>query len=100
MLRNIVAVVLTLLILLGSYMAYKKLSYKPERNKKALPKVVKNIDQAVKNTNIPIEITSTGKLVPTRQIILTSEVTGVLRSSKFKEGVAYRKGHNIFVIRQ
>ena len=99
MLRKIVLFLLSLGILAGGYFGYSKLSVKPENSRPKPPPIVKSVyAESVENSAIPLQIVSSGQLVATRRVQLTSEVTGVLMSSRFKEGVRYSKGQRIFTI--
>ncbi|MCP4125035.1 MAG: HlyD family efflux transporter periplasmic adaptor subunit [Bacteroidetes bacterium] len=99
MLRRIIIVLLSLGILAGGYLGFKKLSVKPESNRQKPAAPVKGVyARVIENAEIPLNIISSGMLEATRQVQLTSEVTGVLQSSRFKEGVAYNKGQVIFTI--
>jgi len=99
MLRRIIIVLLSLGILAGGYFGFKKLSVRPESNRQKPAAPVKGVyARVIENAEIPLNIISSGMLEATRQVQLTSEVTGVLQSSRFKEGVAYNKGQVIFTI--
>jgi len=99
MLRRIIIVLLSLGILAGGYFGFKKLSVKPESNRAKPTAPVKGVyAQVIENADIPLEIISSGQLEATRRVMLTSEVTGILKSSRFKEGVSYGKGQAIFTI--
>ena len=99
MLRKIIILILSAGILAGGYFGYKNLSQKPEDSRPKPPPIVKSVyAESVENTSIPLRIISSGQLVATRRVTLTSEVTGVLVSSRFKEGVTYNKGQVIFTI--
>jgi multidrug efflux pump subunit AcrA (membrane-fusion protein) len=99
MLRSIVIVLLSAAIVYGGYLGYNSLSMKPEDNRPKPPPVIKSVyAETVENSAIPLRIISSGQLVATRRVTLTSEVTGVLVSSRFKEGVRYKKDQVIFTI--
>jgi len=99
MLRRIIIVLLSLGILAGGYFGFKKLSVKPESNRAKPTAPVKGVyAQVIENADIPLEIISSGQLEATRRVMLTSEETGILKSSRFKEGVSYGKGQAIFTI--
>ncbi len=99
MARILVSILLALSMLLVSWLIYKKFTSNVTEEVITTEKYVKSVAVArIENSDIPISITSHGKLVAKRRVALIPEVTGVIISSNFKEGVTYRKGETIFEI--
>lgn len=99
MLRKILLILLSIGILVGGYFGYRALKHNPANNKPKPAAPVKSVYvETVQNGAIPLKITSSGMLRATRRVELTAEVTGVLVSSRFREGVAYRQGEVIFSV--
>ncbi len=99
MARIIVSIVLTAAIIFGGITLSKKFGQQPDpidKNRKAVAKGV--FVEVVENKSNPVVIVSNGQLIPSRKVTLTSEVTGVLRSSTFKEGYTYNRGQTVCVI--
>lgn len=89
-------VVLGLGILVFKTLSASKIE--PEKNTEKLMKLV-YVDE-VKNTAIPISITSSGSLLARDRMTLFSEVQGVFlpSSKRFKAGESYRKGEALIRI--
>lgn len=99
MLRTIVIILLALAVIAGGIFGYMKLGTKPEKERMKPPPVIKAVfAETIENGDIPLQLESSGQLEATRRVQLTAEVTGVLKASRFKEGVAYNQGAVIFTI--
>jgi multidrug efflux pump subunit AcrA (membrane-fusion protein) len=99
MARIITSIVLSLAILLGSWLMYRKFTGNIEEVIVNKEQFVKGVTVAkVTNSVIPISVTSHGKLVATQKVTLIPEVTGIIKSTNFTEGVRYQKGELIFEI--
>ncbi len=91
-LRKAILSVLGVLLLLMSIALVR--FYFPEEQKKTIKedKVQNVYVDTVTNTDNPTFVYASGQLVARERVMLTSEVTGVLKSGKFREGVTYQKG--------
>lgn len=101
MLRQILALVLGLLLIIGAVFAARKIVASKKKPKRQYKEIVKTVfTEKVVNGSIPVTIKGTGQLVAKNKIELFSEVQGVLRSSgkDFRTGVAYSKGELIFSV--
>lgn len=99
MARIITSIVISIVLLLGSWFIYKKFTSNIEEVTIETEHYLKGVRvETVKNSTIPISVTSHGKLVATQKVTLIPEVTGIIKSSNFKEGVHYSKGATIFEI--
>ncbi len=99
MARSIIITILSAAIIFGAFQVFKSFTSKKKEARKLPPISLKSVYvETVNNEEVPVKIDASGQLVATRRVTLTSEVTGVLRSSNFKEGVSYRNGQVIFTI--
>lgn len=99
--RQVISIVLGVLLLVGAIFIAKKFIDNKKQPKPKFDKIVKTVYvQEVKNSDIPIVITSSGNLVAKHKIEFFSEVQGVLRPSRkdFKPGTTYRKGETVLSI--
>jgi len=101
MVRKIIIVVVSIAILAGGFLLKTKLS---DSKKPPLKKKEKQITavyvQPVKNGNVAIEMTATGKLTAKNRVELYAEVQGIMTSSSgnFKAGERYAKGSRLVTI--
>ena len=99
--RKNISIVIGVLLLAGAFFIAKSFIDNKKKPKPTFNKIVKMVFvQEVKNTEVPIIITTSGNLTAKRKIELFSEVQGVLKSSskEFKAGTHYRKGEVILRI--
>lgn len=99
--RKLISIAIALVLIVGAIFVAKSLIANKKKPKPRANKIVKTVfTEAVKNFDVPIEITGNGNLVAKHKIELFSEVQGVLRqtSKEFKSGTKYRKGETIISI--
>lgn len=94
--RKIILSVLGVLIIIAAIFGAKSIIANKKVVKKPTPKKVVQSVYAipVKNTNIPVIITSTGILMAKKRVELYAEVQGIFKNSArdFKTGQSFRKG--------
>lgn len=100
MLRKIIVTIIGFAIILLGYFLFKFLAGQGKKDK--TPENISFVQnvfvQQVKNSEIPLNILSSGKLLASKKMQLRTEVTGILRSVKFNEGIRYKKGEVILQI--
>jgi len=99
--RQYISIFLGILLIAGGFMGYKKLANSKKEKKHTVKRIVKVAQtQEVKNTTIPINITTSGTLKAKDKIDLFTEVQGILiRGNKeFEEGTYFKKGETILII--
>ena len=96
--RKILSIILGILLLVGAVFIAKYFIDNKKKPKPTFDKIVKTVfvDEVV-NKDIPIIITTSGKLTAKRKIDLFAEVQGVLKptTKDFKTGTSYIKGEAI-----
>jgi membrane fusion protein (multidrug efflux system) len=93
--RSLITGFIGILLLVGAFFAFKKLSETQKRSRPVPQKSVTSVYvNTVENDDMPIFIRTTGQLVAKTRVELYSEVQGIFeRSSReFKPGVYYKKG--------
>ncbi|HIP48183.1 MAG TPA: efflux RND transporter periplasmic adaptor subunit [Lutibacter sp.] len=93
--RQYISIFLGILLIAGGFMGYKKLANSKKERKHSVKRIVKVAQtQEVKNTTIPINITTSGTLKAKDKIDLFTEVQGILLNGakEFKAGTYFRKG--------
>lgn len=93
--KIILSIVGILFVVASIFVAQKIIANKKVKKKPVVKKVIQSVYVTpVKNTDIPVIISSTGVLVAKRRVELYSEVQGIFnKSSKpFKTGQNYRQG--------
>jgi len=99
--RQIIQAIVSLLIIAGAIIFFKKITKEKEPETVFVKKVVQSVaTQVVKNNDIKVEINTSGKLSAKNKIDLFAEVQGVFqRTNKdFKSGVKYYKGETLIKI--
>ena len=99
--RQYISIILGILIIGGAVMGYKKLADSEKDKKPPVKKIVKLVQiQEVKNTSIPLVITTSGTLKAKDKIDLFTEVQGILLkgSKDFKAGTYFSRGETILRI--
>ncbi len=99
--RKIISVILAILLLVGAVLLAKYLIDNKQKPKPRFDKIVKTVfTEEVKNTTVPLLITSNGNVEAKNKVELFSEVQGVLESSfkEFKPGTHFSKGQTLLKI--
>jgi len=99
--RQYISIILAILLIGGAFMGYKKLANSKNDQKPPVKKIVKLVQtQEVKNTSIPLVITTSGTLKAKDKIDLFTEVQGILLkgSKDFKAGTYFSKGETVLRI--
>lgn len=99
--RQYISIFLGLLLIAGAFLGYKKLADSKTTKKPMVKQIVKIAHtQEVKNTTIPLIITTSGALKAKDKIDLFTETQGiVLKGSKdFKAGTYFHKGETLLRI--
>ncbi|MCK5537503.1 MAG: HlyD family efflux transporter periplasmic adaptor subunit [Bacteroidales bacterium] len=99
--RKYISIFIAVLILVGAFFIARKFVQNKTKKKPQIAKIIKTVfTETVRNTEIPIIISTSGNLVAKNKIELYSEVQGVLRvsSKEFKAGTYYKKGETIISI--
>jgi len=99
--RKVIISLSGIAILVIGFLSFKGLANSKDEPEKKSDKTVKLVYvEAVKNTNIPISITTSGSLLARDRMTLFSEVQGVFMpsSKRFKAGERYRKGEALIRI--
>ncbi len=99
--RRYISIILGIILIASAIMGYKKLVSSKQDKKPAVKKIVKLVQtQEVKNTSIPLVITTSGTLKAKDKIDLFTEVQGILLkgSKDFKAGTYFSKGETILRI--
>lgn len=99
--RKYISIILGIILIAGAFMGYKKLANSKKDKKPSVKRIVKLVQtQEVKNTTIPIIITTSGTLKAKEKIDLFSEVQGILLkgAKDFKAGIFFSKGETILRI--
>lgn len=102
MIRRILQIVVGLLIIAAGIFLMKTIAGSKKDEKKPAEKSTTTIfTQRVSNTNIPVHIIESGRLVAKRRADIYAEVQGVMESTskEFKTGVSYSKGQTLVRIR-
>jgi multidrug efflux pump subunit AcrA (membrane-fusion protein) len=99
--RKIISVGLAILLLVGAVILAKYLIDNKQKPKPRFDRIVKTVfTQEVKNSSVPIIISTNGNLEAKNKVELFSEVQGVLKSSvkEFKPGTRFSKGEILLKI--
>ena len=97
-----ISIVVGVIIIFGGFFAMKQIanSKAPPKRKAATNPKRMVLVQEVKNSNIPVRVGITGKLIAKNRIEVFAEVSGKLlqKGKEFKPGVTYQKGEALFAI--
>ncbi|MDX1827976.1 MAG: HlyD family efflux transporter periplasmic adaptor subunit [Lutibacter sp.] len=100
--RKLVSIILSVILLVAAFFLAKYLIANKKKSKPLTEKIINTAayTKTVKNSTIPVRISTTGNLVAKNKIDLYAEVQGVLEVSKkdFKQGTHYLKGETIIKI--
>lgn len=99
--RKLVFIILSVILLAASIFLAKFLIANKKKSKISTEKIVNTAyTKIVKNSTIPVRISTTGNLAAKNKIDLYAEVQGVLEISRkdFKQGTHYLKGETIIKI--
>lgn len=99
--RRIIIIIGSILLIVGAVVIGKKISESGKKKITKFEKVVKSVyTETVKNSSIPVTITTSGNLQSKHKIDLYAEVQGVLQftGKEFKIGTSYSKGQSIISI--
>ena len=99
--RKLISTIFGILIIIGTVFIARTLIKNKQKPKPVVEKLVKTVYvDEVKNSDVPIVISTSGNLTAKQKIELYSEVQGVLLPSKkeFKAGTKYSKGEIILRI--
>lgn len=95
MARKIISILIGLLLMGGAFLVAKKMIENRQKPKQKFEKIVKTVfTEKVKNSDVPVSITTSGRIVAKNKLELFTEVQGVLEASSrdFKAGSYYPKG--------
>lgn len=97
-----ISIVVGVIIIFGGFFAMKQISNSkapPKRKAAANPKRMVLV-QEVQNTNTPVQVDITGKLIAKNRIEVFAEVSGKLlqKNKEFKPGVNFQKGEALIFI--
>lgn len=99
--KSITIIIGILLVAASGYIAWD-LVHKPKRQRPKKASVAPTVFvDTVQNSQVPIKVLESGRLVAKNTIDIYAEVQGVMEptSKEFKPGVSYRKGQTIVKIR-
>jgi multidrug efflux pump subunit AcrA (membrane-fusion protein) len=99
--RKILSILLGIVLLIGAIFVSKKFVDNKKKPQPKFDKIIKKVNiDTIKNTEIPIIITTSGNLSAKHKIEIYAEVQGVLKSSskEFKAGTSYRIGESFLRI--
>ena len=99
--RKLILAILGILLILGAYFVGEKIIDSKTNKRPAPKKVVKSVFvETIKNTSIPIVISTNGNLTAKRRVELFAEVQGIFRegSKLFKAGQNYTQGQTFIRI--
>ena len=99
--RKIILALIGVLLVLGSVMIAKKLIANKQKPRQKFEKIIKTVfTEQVVNKDVPVSITTSGRVVAKNKLQLFTEVQGVLEYSSrdFKAGTYYPKGSVILRI--
>lgn len=99
--RKTIIAIIGLLLILGALFIAKVVGDAKSVEKPKPKPVEKQVSvQKVKNTLVPVQITSSGNLTAKNKVDLSSEVQGILKQGRkdFKPGTYYAKGETILSI--
>lgn len=100
--RNYITIIIGILLLVAGYFGAKYVIDNAEKPKAKEKKVVQSVYvQTVENTDVPIIINESGRLMAKNRLELYSEVQGVMESTStvFKPGSRYKKGQTMVRVR-
>jgi len=99
--RKIIIGIFGILLILGALFIAKKVGDAKSVERPKPKQVEKQVSvQRVKNTFVPVQITTSGNLIAKNKVDLSSEVQGILKQGRkdFKPGTYYAKGETILSI--
>ncbi|HHB51521.1 MAG TPA: efflux transporter periplasmic adaptor subunit, partial [Saprospiraceae bacterium] len=95
MVRKLILAIIGLLLIMGSISIAKKLIANKKKPKQKFEKIIKTVfTEQVVNKDVPVNITTSGRVMAKNRLQLFTEVQGVLEYSSrdFKAGSYYPKG--------
>jgi len=100
--RKIITIVLGIILIAAGIFIARFLANSEQQQRPQQGKIVTTVFiDTVKNTDVPIEVIESGRLIAKNRIELFSEVQGVMEpnAKEFKPGVKYKKGEILVRIR-
>ncbi len=100
--NKVISIVLGILLLAGGFFAFKMLAGTEKKTKADSEEIIQTVFvKKVENSNNPVTVVESGRLVAKHRIEIFAEVQGVMETNgkEFKPGVHYSRGQTIVKIR-
>jgi multidrug efflux pump subunit AcrA (membrane-fusion protein) len=100
--RKIISIIIGIVLISGAFILARSLSNSKKRQPPTNEKIVQTVFvETVRNSDIPVKVIESGRLVAKNRIELYAEVQGVMESTsiEFKPGATYKLGDTLVKIR-